>query len=94
MAARKLTPVKDSGVTWQDPPPPNQGSGTHASKWDTVVAEIQAHPGQWALVGEQLSNGVAAYFRKRGFKVTTRNNHKPTPTTIVCDVYVMWEGNK
>ena len=91
MAARKLHPVTDSGITWEEPPPMGHGGGgSHGSKWDSVAAEIKSRPGIWALVGTELSNGVATWFRRKGFEVTTRNNYKPTPTTQVSDVYLRW----
>ena len=83
-------------ITWEEPPPANYGKAGHSrgSKWDAIAEQIKKNPGVWALVGKQLPNSVGTWFRENGFLTTTRNNVRITPTTIRCDVYVMWPKGK
>lgn len=55
-------------VRWENPPE-NPKSG---SKYDDVLAELQAHPDMWALVAEgAASNSATVVLRRKGCNVRT-----------------------
>lgn len=85
-----------SKIQWVKEVPP-AGVGNTAwnkgqSMWNPIAEEIKQHPNEWALIGKQINANAQTWFRKAGFRVTTRNNKKLTNPSNrqVCDVYVMW----
>jgi hypothetical protein len=43
----------DTTVTWTEPPGPNRRG---RRPWEEIAAELRAHPGEWALVAENVSS--------------------------------------
>lgn len=71
-------------VTWTDPPERTRGRGAK-SKYAPIVAELQAHPGKWALVARAAKTSVAQSLKNLGCETSVRANDKGG-----SDIYARW----
>lgn len=84
-------------IVWQDPPAAFRGpKGSRWSKHWSVIEELKAHAGSWALVSSSHSNSVQSGF----YQIVRRNNlpivmrtHK-NPETGLIDFYAKWDWSK
>ena len=85
-------------LKFQDPPPDAKGAWKgRKSKWAGIAEELRSRPGEWALVGEQVSasvvtmikSGRAAGMAAGEFAAIGRNTNNATHR---CDVYARYIG--
>ncbi len=82
-----------TALTWANPPAPRTKSKRF--NWRGIADELTQHPGDWALVLEQVPKTVAAAARRGRmvalrrtdgtFEVRTRNQKG-----LIADVYMRW----
>lgn len=60
-----------SEIEWKEPPPAKTGSAA-SRRIRNICAELDAHPGQWALVGRYAAPSMATSWRKLGYESTSR----------------------
>ncbi len=83
-------------IKFQDPPPDGKGH-SRKSKWAGIAEELRSRPGEWALVGEQVSasmvtmikSGRMAGMAAGEFAAIGRNSNNATRR---CDVYARYIG--
>lgn len=74
-----------SDIVWEDPPPSTQG-GAGTGRLQVILAELQKHPGKWAVTHEAARSKMAKDgLQKRGCETTTRQNGDGT-----YRVYARW----
>jgi hypothetical protein len=75
-------------LAWSDPPASTTGRRHRpALDWDAIAAELEARPGQWALVAAGASQSLGAQESlRRGLERTTRV--VPGSVPRVADIYV------
>jgi hypothetical protein len=75
-------------MIWKEPPP------AVSSEKAPVLAELQKHPGRWAMVQpDRSSSGAAAPWQKLGCQAkASRKNPGETPAKY--DVYARWPEGK
>jgi hypothetical protein len=62
-------------------PPAKDGDGR--TRWPDVVAELRQKPGQWALVAQDASVGIAGHLKTRyGLEVRARGQVKSRAAEI------------
>jgi hypothetical protein len=76
-----------SEIKWQEPPTFNRGTN---GKWDGIRAELQARPGEWALVAEKVSASAATVQSRPGFEFVSRR--KPEYPLGRADIYARYVG--
>lgn len=71
-------------MIWKEPPP------AVSSEKAPILAELQKHPGRWAMVqADRSSSGAAAPWQKLGCQAKAcRKNQGETPAKY--DVYARW----
>jgi len=75
-----------SKINWQEPPADKRGNKSGRSDEITaIVNEMQANPGKWALVRQDVISGHVATWKKRGCEVRTS-----TVSPGKVDVYARW----
>lgn len=79
-----LKPIKQS-----DPPPMKRKTGPRGSKYDPVIEQLKATPGQWFLVCEDVTTTTSRVFKINGCKTTTRA-HEGSLKPHRVDVWAMW----
>lgn len=65
-----------TALEWQDPPASSRGR-LGSRILDEHVAQLQAHPGRWALVRRGVAPGTADAYKARGCEVTSRTVQTP-----------------
>jgi hypothetical protein len=74
-------------IIWKEPPP------AVSSEKAPILAELQKHPGRWALVQSRYkSSSAAAPWRKLGCEATHRRSE--SGKTGEYDVYARWPEQK
>jgi hypothetical protein len=79
---------------WMAEPPRSVRPGRQGRyDWDTIVEQLMERPGEWLLVDEKASRGLASAIVKKkmralrvegwNFLVTTRNNNRKERTAEV-----------
>jgi hypothetical protein len=58
-------------LTWEPPPPVSRGQ--RSSKYDPIVEQLKANPGQWTQVLWNVNSASARVFIKKGCEITTRS---------------------
>lgn len=66
-------------LKWENPEPRR----TKGNKWETIANELRAHPGQWAVVAEnvsasitvQIKSGVYGSMPRGEFEAVARGTH-------------------
>lgn len=75
-------------MIWKEPPP------AVSSEKAAILAELQKHPGRWALVGKDKSSSAAADpWKKLGCEATYRRTN-PGDKKPLYDVYGRWPEPK
>ena len=79
-------------LRWEDPPPAAHGPPPHVPRknnWAPAVADLQAKPGAWGLIAEQVPRGEATTARycatRYGCQVAVRG-----PADGPNNVYARW----
>lgn len=62
---------QSTGIEWKEPPPAQAGKPGEG-RWQKVARELQQHPGRWALVGTDVSPGIADRLKSLGMETTLR----------------------
>lgn len=59
-------------ITWETPPPSPQ-AGTKRD-WPAILCELDARPGEWAVVAEDAASSITRYLKTRhvGYEFTVR----------------------
>lgn len=75
-------------IIWQEPPP------AVSTEKAAILAELQNHPGRWALLGKDKSSSAAADpWRKLGCEAVARRTN-PGEKKCLYDVYARWPEGK
>lgn len=77
---------KTTGLRWEDPEPLKRGLAPLLD-WGAVAAGLRERPGVWALILEDVSNGVAMTAKRYGLEVTVRGVDK---TGRAAKFYARW----
>ena len=72
-------------VEWMDPP---RSINPRQQEIEADVAELKAHPGEWALVVREASEAAARAYQRRG----CRTRIALTEDRRHYNIYAMWEG--
>lgn len=83
-------------MRWEDPPESRWPAGRAHYRWDDTRQELQANPGKWALIEEDVptyrkSNFHNLFRRKDGYQVCSRYT-KDRNTISIWIRYVGTEG--
>ena len=74
-----------NGLVWKEPPP--QRSYRERKDLATIVAELHANPGRWALIYENASAGCCRTLKRRGLQVRTV---RVSVEGATHDIYARW----
>ena len=75
-------------IKWTEPPTP--AAKTRSGKWRDIRAALEARPGEWALVGENISASMGTSLRRAGFEL--RTHKKPEYDRGRVDLYMRYVG--
>lgn len=73
-------------LRWEDPPPFKSGRGANVETL-ALIADLQAHPGRWALITDNAKSsghGTFRTLRRAGCDLTVRSNPDGTHRTYAC----------
>jgi hypothetical protein len=78
--------MSEPQLEWREPPAAKRGRPS-SSAIDQIVADVQANPGQWALVERSVNTGRGDKYRKRGCEIAIRSAEDGGD---LYDVYIRW----
>lgn len=84
-------------MKWQEPPRSKSGPKGNKSKYLAIMAELQQHPGEWALVLEQQAGRAFTTWVHQGRSPWVEGEYEATSRINPVkgfDVYVRYIGGE